>query len=286
MRRLACIFATLLLAASAAGAAGGPDPVSVHAVGGTAAKMFSPGLRVDVALVDDYTKTGFDGKSGNWLGPPYYSGLMSPAGNATIAWHVAVMNASPSAAIAATLTHGWPTVEQGAVDIDQIPGGDLGLVRPGMTILTMNPAPDSAQYEGALGFPLCRGVSAVVDFEALAPATGHAPNHAQNIVSTTHSSVPAGQWNHDTVLSAFKQVSLVGLLPPGRIKAKVRRRVISGHVTDCAGQGMIGLNMKVGKRTVKTDASADFAARVTKPGRYRIVASVAGQTKTATVRVH
>jgi hypothetical protein len=289
MRRV-LVLATFLLAAASLAAADSDvvDHVSVRKVGGTVTRAFSPKLFVGVRGLDYWTKVDFDGRSGHWTGPKYYK-LAGPSPNGDgitkMSWRVGFAHATARAAIDAQLTNHWPVDEQSEVNIERVPIGQLETTRPGTLVLTKNPARDAVQYEGAVGFPLCRGVAAVVDFEASDPATAHAPNGSPYIVRTPTGDHTAGEWNREEVLAALKQVDLDGYLPPGRIQASVRHRVIAGRVWDCAGEPMFDLRLKIGRRRVSADGFGRFRLRVKRSGRYRIVASVAGQTKAKTVRV-
>jgi hypothetical protein len=286
VKRRILFLLPLGLVVSSVAAADAIDRVS-FATGGAATSGYPAKTSLALQVPESYTRTTATRTSGSWSGPKYFSfPVASTSGTSRIDWHVSFAKA-PAAqqAIDATLVHHWTPVDRHDTPVEHDAAGTPGTDLAGLVVATKNPATDSAQYETAVAVRVCRGVFAVADFEALdAASDAPPPPNVRYYVSGDSPTLPS-VWNRDATVAAAERVLVDGYLPLSRIRAKARRRIVSGSVWDCAGGGMPHVRVKVGRRVVKTDVDGAFRVRVSKPGRYVAAVALAGVRKSARVVV-
>lgn len=286
---LALALLALVLAAGAGAAARDTvDHVRVNGGGRNSTNSFSTTLYVDVALVSGYTRRSFDGDEGNWDGPGYHASLKpSLAGATHLGWGVAFDLASRSSledfAKHYALDFGsWRVLQEAPRAIPHVIGGkQVGTIK-GLMLLTQAPGDNAAGFDSAVSFPLCKGVIAAAHFSTLTP-TSNSPNPFGTYLVDDGTDVQV--WNRDHISAALDGVVVNGYLPAARLTATVRGRTVQGRVSDCIGDPMPGVAVKVGKTRTVTSASGGYVARVTRPGSYVVSVSAGGGSARRTVRV-
>ncbi|NUT54430.1 MAG: carboxypeptidase regulatory-like domain-containing protein [Thermoleophilia bacterium] len=264
----AALAVSCLLLSSAAAAT--KDRVQVGRPGQNATAGFPLGLYTSVTVLPKYRALGrFDGESRNWAGPQYRSTSGLGGRPSTIDWQVTFVRAgSAGAAARGSLTLAWQVAERPQVRVPHRVGTRVVGSIPAATLLTRGPGDNSAQFESALAFPLCRGLFATAKFSLLNPGSIHTGDPSDTFAVD---GTPAQTWNHDRALEALAQVALEGHLPLGRVTARAAGRAVTGTVRDCRGDALAGIAVRLlsGRATVAR-------AKATATGSYRLNAPGAG----------
>jgi hypothetical protein len=150
-------------------------------------------------------------------------------------------------------------------------------------LVTQAPGDNAAAFDSAVSFALCRGVIAVAHFSTLTPSTNTANPFGSYVVDD---GTDVQAWNRDHVTAALDGVALNGYLPATRLTAAARGRTVQGRLTDCLGQPMPGVAVKVGATRAVTNGSGAYAAKVAHPGSYAVSANAGGGSTRRTVQVH
>jgi hypothetical protein len=291
MRRVTLALTLVLVLAAGARAAAGDtsvDHVRVNGAGRNSTNSFSTTLYVDVALESGYAHQSFDGDSGNWDGPGYHASLKASLAGAThLGWGVAFELASRSSledfAKRYALDLGsWRVLQQGPKAIPHMIGGRRVGTINGLMMLTQAPGDTAAAFDSAISFPLCKGVIAVAHFSTLTPST-NSPNPFGIYLVDDGTDVQA--WNRDHISAALDGVVVNGYLPAARLTATPHGRAVQGLVSDCVGQPMPGVTVKVGPTRAVTTASGTYLAHVRRAGTYAVSVSAGGGSARRTVRV-
>ena len=274
-----------VIALSPAALAGVTNQAQVGVSGRNDTKGYSPGLYVVFVSPLEYREgCCTDGDSGEWLGPRYAaSGNANLSGDAKIGWSAIFKRgqASAEAMARAALIQDWPQTSMRTIAVPHVVHGATVGTIPGVAVVTRSPA-EPAQFEAALGFPLCRGLHVGARFSLLAPyddSTGGA--FGQFMVNGTLAST----WNEQHANVALDGVRLDGYLPATRLTAHAAGRVVSGAVRDCLSHAMPGVRVHVGRASVTTNAAGSFRTVARNKGQVTVSAAAGGRTVRTRVRV-
>jgi len=277
----------LVLAVAAAPAlAKVKNHVQVGVQGRNDTRGYSSQLYVDVTSPSPYDAgCCTDSDSGEWNGPPYAAAQKADlGGTSNIVWSVVFTRRASSAGKAAhdRLIHHWPSEPAAAMGVPLVSKGWRVATIPAVAWVTEEPGANSAQVEGAIGFPLCAGVYAVADFTAEKP-DANTTNGVYGDYQIENGR--PSDWNRSAVVESLKGVVLDGYLPPRRLTASGAKGAVSGRLTDCGGHAMPYATVSVGPNIVHTSTSGAYRVKL-RPGTYTVVARVGGYTiRSAAVRV-
>ena len=262
------------------------DRITLRGQSGNPTDHYSPSLKVVAVSPPEY-KRGccYDSNGGEWAGPRYEAtGRPSLGADSKYDWTVgvAVKAGATRAALIANLTHDWPVVSEGRIQIKHRVGGRSAGTIAGHWILTRSTfgAEDDARMEAAVGFPLCDGNTAYAKFGLLLPSgdsAGGSQGFGEYLINGTRPTV----WNAAKGMQAIKGISVEGSRPATRVNARRRGAAIAGSVLDCTNHPVAGhavrLEQKSGSAwravgTGKTAATGAFSLATRGAGVYRVVA--------------
>ena len=268
------------------------DRVVVGVPGRNDTRGFSSKLYVEVMVEDEYQKVDFDGDSGNWLGPPYYSTLnQNLGGRAKASWSVYFdKGISVEQAMTKHFVQGWERMQEFRIEVPHVVNDTRVAVITGQWRLTKGPGEHNTQFEGVLSFPLCKRVVASVEFAFLEPFTEDTGLGDFFRVYPSVGDKDAMSWNQNVATLAPQYVAVDGYLPAASITAGPPNVVIAnqppheiaGLVRDCTGVGMPSVPVHTGKIKVRTNARGFYLIHAPKAGNYVVIATGGG----ATVRRH
>jgi hypothetical protein len=256
--------------------------------GRNATHGYPAALYVVVKSPPDYQADccSYDGDGATWQGPPYRAAQKSSFGGDTkLGWSAHFDTKASNAEDAGRRSFtfkSWPDVSKNAMNVPHtVRGQQVGKI-PGVAIIARSPGSTSSAYEGALGFPLCRGLFVAVYFSSITPLSDDTGIYGKYLVN----GVVVSTWNLQQLQIALNGVSVDGNLPAGKITARAAGRVVSGVVTDCAGHGMPGIVVRGAGASTKTGAGGTYRLAARRAGVFRIVAVGGGRTvRSAPVRV-
>jgi hypothetical protein len=236
-------------------------------------------LYLVVGSPDEYSRQALRGNAGTWVGPQYWL-PDNPAvrNNASIDWEVGFddrpLNTERIAL--ANLSRDWAEDQRADVSVEHVVGRRVVGTIPGFFVLQVERK--SAPTELVLAFPVAPRLHAFVRFLLLRPESD-----AFNVKGT----ILASSWNRGQALLAMSRVLLDGNLPPSLVTIRTRRRgVLAGAVVDFYHHAVlgipVGLERRVGGRWLRikkarTTQTGGYSFRTTKPGSYRVVATLAGR---------
>jgi hypothetical protein len=285
------------LAAAPLVLAGVQDRITLRGQAGNPTDHYSPALAIVAVSPPEYARgCCYDSNGGEWKGPRYQAtGRATLGGDATIDWtvSVAVKAGATRAALIANLTHDWPVVTEGALQIKHRVGGRAAGTIGGYWVLTRSTfgGEDDAHMEAAVGFPLCDGNTAYTKFSLLAPS-GNSAGGTQGFGEYVINGTRPTDWNAAKGMESIRGISAEGNRPATRVTARRRGAAIAGNVIDCANHPVAGhavrLERKVGSAwraagTGKTGAAGTYSLAARRAGVYRVVAG-ARRSNSVTIR--
>jgi hypothetical protein len=236
-------------------------------------------LYVVVGSPDEYSRQSLRGNAGSWIGPEYWLPDNPAVRNkAGMDWEVGFddrpLNTERIAL--ANLTRDWAEDQRAGVSVDHVVGRRVVGTIPGVFILQVERK--SAPAELVLAFPVAPKLHAFVRFLLLRPESD-----AFNVKGT----ILASSWNRGQALLAMSRVRLEGNLPPSIATIRTRRKgVLAGSVVDFQHHAVLGvpvvLQRRIGGRWLRISQSrtsqlGGYNFRTTKPGSYRVVATLSGR---------
>jgi hypothetical protein len=279
-------LALIAVLGSSAASAQVTQRAQVGVSGRNATHGYPAALYIVVKSPPDYQADccSYDGDGASWKGPPY-SAVKRPSsgGDTELGWsaHFDTKSTSAEAADRGSFTFkSWPDVSKAAIDVPHIVRGRQVGTIPGVGIIARSPGSTSAAYEGAVGFPLCRGLFVAVYFSTTSPLNDDTGIYGKYLVN----GVLVSTWNLQQLQTALTGVSVDGNLPAGKITARATGHVVSGVVTDCVGHGMAGIIVRGAGASTKTGAGGAYRLVARSAGVVRIVA-VGGGRKVHSARV-
>jgi hypothetical protein len=149
-------------------------------------------------------------------------------------------------------------------------GGRLVGTIPAFSVVTQK----QAQTEGALSFTFGRDIWMAGRFSALQPQNDNESVGGQG----------GAAWNADRMREAIRNVHVDGSLPPAKVSAAARGKVVDVYGHPVMGATVV-LQHKSGRAfrklaTGRTDALGRFSLRAKARGVFRVVASLAGSSAT------
>jgi hypothetical protein len=283
MGRLAAFVALAVsLGAVPAASAQVIERVRVADAGAPLTKGFPRNVFVGLASPPAYQRGSSSGTAGTWVGPRYEAeGL--PGGQSSMSWQLRFVPAKDAASAAAGIpTHGWPVDLKGGVSVPHVIGRRIVGTILGAYVLTRAPGDTSAAYDAGLAFPVGPKLYALADFAIVQPPSADAGAGKTYLVN----GVAASFWNRGQALRALTGARVEGSLPPTRVSAAARGRVVTGTVADAFRHPVVGARVSLQRlvgsswraiASTKTDGRGDYVIRgISRRGRYRVVASVGG----------
>jgi len=168
----------------------------------------------------------------------------------------------------------WPDVSKNSIEVPHtVHGRQIGTIA-GVAVIARSPGSTSAAYEGAIGFPLCRGLFVAVYFSTTKPLNDDTGIYGKYLVEGTVVST----WNLQQLQTALAGVSLDGNMPAAKITARTAGRVVTGVVTDCVGHRMPGVVVRGAGASTKTGAGGTYRLVARRAGVVRMVAVGGGRT--------
>jgi hypothetical protein len=262
------------------------DRVGVRGLNGNPTDGYSPGLAVFAVSPPEYARgCCYDSDGGEWTGPRYQATARAAlGGDSKIDWTVgvAVHVTNTRAALLANMTHGWPVVSEGEQLVQHTVGGRAAGAIEGQWILTRSTfyGADDAQFEAAVGFPLCDGNTAYAKFSLLLPS-GNSAGGAQGYGDYLINGMRPTDWNTEKAMQAIRGIRLEGNRPFTRLTASRRGRSVVGSVLDCSRHPLAGLTLRLQRKaggtwaaagSSRTSANGTFAIPTRRAGTYRVVA--------------
>lgn len=289
MRHRLALALAVAAAVPTAPAAAAPVVDSVQVgVPKTATRAFSPQLGVFLKSPGDYERgCCYDSRQGQWTGPAWQSSS-GASDRSHIEWRVANSRTGRSIAALARAggRSGYPQVSAGKVKVPHIVGGRRVGTLPGFQALDAAPAPEAAAQQ-TLAIDLGQRVKSLVSFEASDPAVDSDPG----LGAFTVGGIPASAFNRRQAQAAMRNVTVVGNLPPRKVRAKARGRRASGTVLDGFGHPVAEIKVSLlrGSRRVAgglTNRRGAFSLTAPKGGAYRVLATLSGaKARSATLRL-
>lgn len=274
------LAALVAVVATASASAEVTQRAQVGVSGRNATHGYPAALYVVVKSPPDYQADccSYDGDGASWKGPPY-GAVKKPSfgGDTELGWsaHFDTKASNAENADRESFTFkSWPDVSKDSIDVTHtVHGRQVGTI-PGVAVIARSPGSTSAAYEGAVGFPLCRGLFVAVYFSTTKPLNDDTGIYGKYLVKGTVIST----WNLQQVQTALTGVSLDGNLPAGKITAHARGRVVSGVVTDCVGDRMPGVIVRGAGTSTRTGVGGAYRFAARRAGVFRIVAVGGGRT--------
>jgi hypothetical protein len=242
-----------------------------------------PGLVIELASPDDYSRATFSGMGGKWVGPRYQAPHdPSTGGAATIDWQLSFDTAPAANAEQVVVRHvrntNWRRDQRGGVSIQRIVGRRvIGTILAESYLMT--PGGQDARFEGVLAFQLDQNLHAVVHLDLLEPA---------NDSFVVKQLIRASTWNRGQAFLAMTRVRLRGNLAPKVVSVRTARRgrELRGKVVDRLLHPVVGTPIalvlrRAGGRWVrvargKTDQRGFYTLKTGRRGAYRVTADMAG----------
>jgi hypothetical protein len=229
-----------------------------------------------VGSPDEYSRAAFNGRSGTWIGPPYWrSDNPAIRNNASIDWEVG-FDERPLATeriALANLTRDWTEDQRAGISIEHVVGRRVVGTIPGFFVLQVERR--SAPSELVVAFPVAPKLHAWVRFLLLRPEAD---------AYVVKGSILASSWNRGQALLAMSRVRFEGNLPPALVTARPRGAGrLAGFVVDFHRHAVVAvpavLERRSGSRwrrisSVKTNQLGGYRFKV-KPGTYRVRATLA-----------
>jgi hypothetical protein len=248
--------------------------------GRNATHGYPAALYVVVKSPPDYQADccSYDGDGASWKGPPY-GAVKKPSfgGDTELGWsaHFDTKASNAESADRESFTFkSWPDVSKNSVNVPHtVHGRQIGTIA-GVAVIARSPGSTSAAYEGAVGFPLCRGLFVAVYFSTTKPLNDDTGIYGKYLVKGTVVST----WNLQQLQTALTGVSLDGNLPAGRITAHAAGRVVTGVVTDCVGHRMPSVVVRGAGASTRTGVGGAYRLAARRAGVVRIVAVGGGRT--------
>jgi hypothetical protein len=268
MRRFVLVLAALVLAAPVALAA---DTDRVL--------LATRGLHAAITTLPQYTRTGFDGDSGNWRGPDCVPrGRLDLAAPLSLSWGLGVQPAtSPLDAARQARTFDWKVIETTTVPLPHVVGSrTLGTI-PATLVLTDSEG-DTGYHEAGLGFALARG-------RFVGARAWSGGNAFACIVDGPR--IPVAQWHRRVARESLAGIRVEGNLPPARVTVRRSGRRARGSVADVNGHPLVAAPVALERRRGarwrvvsrgKTSASGAYSLRLRAAGLHRVAASSGGAT--------
>ena len=254
----------------------------------TATRAFSPQLGVFLKSPGDYERgCCYDSRQGQWTGPAWRASS-GATDRSHIDWRVTTTRTSRSTATLARGggRSGYPQVSAGKVKVPHLVGGRKVGTLSGYQALDGAPAPEAASQQ-TLAIDLGQKVKSIVSFEASDPAVDSDPG----LGTFTVNGMPASAWNRRQAQAAMRNVTVVGNLPPRKVKAKGRGLQAAGQVVDAFGHPVAEIKVALlrGSKKVATGLTTTrgkFALSAPKGGKYRVLATLSGaKARSATLKL-
>jgi hypothetical protein len=284
LRAIGSMAAGLMALAVAGAAAGGVvNRAQIGVPGRNITEGYSPALYVVVASPAEYRRgCCTDSDSGEWKGPRYKGSDNTISGDSSIDWSVDVDNHRRTAAAVAreAFVHDWPVETTRQIRVPHLVNGRKVGTIIGTAALSKSPGTGSAQVEGALAFPLCRGMFAFARFGLLSPSSVPTGTGGEYTVDGT----PALDWNRRQLDVSLQGVSLIGPLPVGTVTARASGGGVAGRVTDCAGHPVPGARVVARGVSAKTDLNGSYRLTGVPSSATAVSVTAGGATVTAALR--
>jgi hypothetical protein len=238
----------------------------------------SPQLGVFLRSPGDYERgCCYDSRQGQWTGPSWQASS-GASDRSHIDWQVRSSRTGRSIAALARDggRSGYPQVSAGTVRVPHIVGNRRVGTLTGHQVLDGAPAPEAAAQQ-TLAIDLGGRVKSLVTIEASDPAVDSDPG----LGTFTVQGMPASAWNRRQAQAAMRNVTVVGNLPPRRVKAKARGRRAAGEVVDRFGHPVAEIKVALlrgSKRAASgtTSSRGTFSLDAPRGGSYRVLATLSG----------
>jgi hypothetical protein len=285
MRRvlLLGLVAGLAAAAWAAQLAGAGVVERIRVTAPVPGTTLPPGLVIELASPDEYTRATFSGMAGTWTGPRYQA-RHDPnlAGNAVIDWRLTYDTQPAQNTEQVVVRHvrnlNWRRDQRGGVSIPRVVGTrQIGTILAESYLMT--PGGRDARFEAVVAFALDQNLHAVVQLDLREPTSDDFVVKQLVIAST---------WNRGQAFLAMTGIRLRGNLAPKVVSVRAfrRGRELRGKVVDRLLHPVVGtptaLELRhAGGRWVrvargKTDERGFYVFRTGRRGAYRVTADMAG----------
>lgn len=285
MRRvlLFILLAGLVGATCAAQVAGAGVVERIRVTAPVTGTTLPPGLVIELASPDEYTRAAFTGMAGTWTGPRYEA-RHDPnlAGNAVIDWRL-IYDTQPAqnteqVVVRHVRNPNWRRDQRGGVSIPRVVGTrQIGTILAESYLMT--PGGEDARFEAVLAFALDQNLHAVVQLDLREPVSD---------AFVVKQLVTASTWNRGQAFLAMTGVRLRGNLAPKvvSVRAFARGREVRGKVVDRLLHPVVGTPTALERRQAggrwvrvargKTDERGFYVFRTGRRGAYRVTADMAG----------
>jgi hypothetical protein len=242
-----------------------------------------PGLVIELASPDEYSRATFSGMGGRWAGPRYQAAHdPNTGGTATIDWRLSFDTAPATNPEQVVVRHvrntNWRRDQRGGVSVQRIVGRRvIGTILAESYLMT--PGGQDARFEGVLAFQLDQNLHAVVHLDLFEPADDS---------FVVKQLIRASTWNRGQAFLAMTRVRLRGNLAPKLVSVRTaeRGRELRGKVVDRLLHPVVGTPLALELRRAggswvrvargKTDQRGFYTLKTGRRGAYRVAADMAG----------
>ena len=284
MRRVVFLGLIAGLAAAAwAAQLAGAGVVERIRVTAPAPSSLPPGLVIELASPDEYTRATFSGMAGTWSGPVYQSRTdPNVRGSAVIDWRLTFDTAPAQNTEQVVVRHvrntNWRRDQRGGVSIPRVVGArQIGTILAESYLMT--PGGQDARFEAVLAFQIDQNLHAVVQLDLREPATD------EFVVKQI---INASTWNRGQAFLALTGIRLRGNLAPKVVSVRSfrRGRELRGKVVDRLLHPVVGTPIALELRRGggswvrvargKTNQRGFYTLQTGRRGAYRVTADMAG----------
>ena len=280
LRGILFVATTAALAAAGLALAQVEDRVTLRPLEGNASAHYSPALAVVAISPPEYNRgCCYDTNGGEWTGPRYQAtGLATLGADSKYDWTVgvAIRAGNTRAALIAKMTHDFPVMSEGQIQVPHRVGGRAVGTISGYWLLTRSTfgGDDDARMEAAVGFPLCDGNTAYAKFSLLLPS-GNSAGGSMAFGEYLINGMRPTDWNAEKGMQSIRGVRLEGNRPAARVTAAARGRRVSGRVADCNAHPLARLAVQLQRRSGRSWAKVS-STRTSAGGTYSLAARSAG----------
>jgi hypothetical protein len=247
-----------------------------------AGRDLPPGLVIELASPDEYTRATFAGSEGTWTGPRYQARSDPAVGGPTkIDWRVSfdtLTTTSSEQIVVRNLRQlTWRRDQRGGLSITRIVGKRvIGTILAEYYLL--NPGGNDARFEGVLAFPLEQNLHAVIHLDLVEPESDS---------YVVKQSISASTWNRGQALLALARIRLRGNLAPKIVAARAvdKGRSVRGKVVDRFLAPVVGAPIALERQQggswarvarAKTSDRGFYTLKAGRRGAYRVTVNMAG----------
>jgi Carboxypeptidase regulatory-like domain len=247
-----------------------------------AGRDLPPGLVIELASPDEYTRATFAGSEGTWTGPRYQARSDPAVGGPTkIDWRVSFDTSTTTSSEQIVVRNlrqpTWRRDQRGGLSITRIVGKRvIGTILAEYYLL--NPGGNDARFEGVLAFPLEQNLHAVVHLDLVEPESDS---------YVVKQSISASTWNRGQALLALARIRLRGNLAPKIVAARAvdKGRSVRGKVVDRFLAPVVGAPIALERQRGgswarvargKTSDRGFYTLKAGRRGAYRVTVNMAG----------